>query len=92
MKKPAILAVAIVLAGCSSPPSDADAREAMMRMTAGVAGASGVESMKSLFKDIKVSGCAKADPQGYQCDVTGMMGSARSIRFIKTKEGWTVIQ
>lgn len=63
-----------------------------MRMTAVVAGASGVESMKSLFKDIKVSGCKKADPQGYQCDVTGMMGSARSMRFIKAKDGWTIIQ
>ena len=92
MKKIALLSLAAALAGCSSPPSDTDAQDAMMKMTAAVAGASGVESMKSMFKEIKVSGCKKADPQGYQCDVTGMMGAARSLRFIKAKDGWTVIQ
>ena len=92
MKKLAIPLVAAFLSACSSPPSDADAQQAMLRTMASIAGEKGAESMKDMFKEIKVSGCKKAEPQGYACDVVGGMGGARSIRFIKDDKGWIAVQ
>lgn len=92
MKKLAVMLLAASLSACSSPPSDADAQQAMLQMMTSVVGEKGGDSIKEMFKNVKVSGCKKAEPQGYMCDVSGLMGPARSIRFIKGDKGWTVIQ
>lgn len=92
MKKITACLIAAALAGCSSPPSDADAQQAMIRMVSSVTGPQGAEMAKDMFKQIRVSACRKAEPQGYTCDVTGAMGAARSMRFIKDDKGWIAIQ
>lgn len=92
MKKISMCMLAAALCGCSSPPTDADAQQAMVRMVTSVAGEQGADMAKDMVKGIRVSACRKAEPQGYTCDVTGGMGGARSMRFIKDDKGWIAIQ
>lgn len=79
-----LLGVAAALAGCSRPPGDAEARAALEKLYAGLAG--GLVKVES----VKVLVCEKAG-EAYRCDVTiGAMGqkTTAQMRFVKTADGW----
>ena len=100
MKKFSMLCTMLLLAGCSSGPSDEDIRaalqpqlDALNQIAAGTGERAELHSVKSL-------GCEKAkEGQGFICDVEAdisrpMLGRAKTVsqaRFIKTDDGWRMV-
>jgi hypothetical protein len=96
MKKYGIaLAILPLLAACGGSPSDDDVRHAVMSQVEGVAGQQGADMLKQDIAKLRVIGCKKADPEGYQCDVTGLPifgGNSASIRLVKDGSTWRIVQ
>jgi len=102
MKKLHVAVVVLLLAGCSSGPSDSEIDAAirmqfdeMNKMTSqmGMGESTKLHSAKSL-------GCKKAtEGQGYVCDVEldvsmamlGRRSGVSPIRFVKSDDGWRAV-
>jgi len=86
-----VAATVAALAGCGSGPSEADVKLAMVKQ----AEASGARMIAPNYKEeidkAKLVGCAKADAGGYACDVSNATGRVASLRFVKSDQGWAVV-
>ncbi|WP_295991960.1 hypothetical protein [Rugamonas sp.] len=80
-----------ILAGCSSSPSEADMRAALIKQ----AEATGVSQLAPNYKEAigktKLVGCSKADAGGYKCDISNATGGVVSARFVKADGAWAVV-
>lgn len=86
-----IAALAIAASGCDSGPSEGEVKAALVKQ----ADASGVRMISANYKQeiekAKVVGCAKADAGGYACDVSNASGQVANLRFVKSDQGWAVV-
>lgn len=80
-----------ILAGCSSSPSEADMRAALIKQ----AEASGVSAFAQNYKEAigktKLIGCVKADAGGYKCDIANAAGAVMSARLVKANGAWALV-
>jgi hypothetical protein len=85
----AALLPVVLLAGCSSPPSDEDlraaAREEIKKMP--FVG----ESALARISEMKVLGCKKGELKSYQCDIVIPGGGVKNVRMVKTDAGWAIV-
>lgn len=92
------IAMAGVLAGCSSEPSEADIRKAYEAKFAEAGKLAGGLAPK--FHGLKKLACAKSEgASGYNCDVemdVEMLGmrqkNAGNVRLVKGDDGWILMQ
>lgn len=94
--KGVVVAVAAVwgLAGCGQTPGDAEVREALHSKVVAFYGKSqerNEQSLKAELANVKVIGCKKSEPNGFNCDWTGGGGFGNTGRIVKSDSGWVLV-